>query len=124
MSQLFDYVRNIVQHGVYDDELSDYNPYVINIAASMHLDLVFYANEMNRLHATLSERMHYDYLFHSIKKRKRYAKWIKGDKATNEDVGAVMEYFQYNRQKAKQVVGILTTEELAEIKSTLTKGDT
>lgn len=120
MSELFSYVRNIMTNGVYDDELPDYNPFVINIALSMHLDLVLYANEAN-LNAGISERMHYDFLFHAIQKRKRYAKWQKGEKASTEDVGAIMEYFKYSHKKAKEVAGILTQEKIAEIKAKITK---
>lgn len=49
------------------DEFADYDQYMINQALSQHVVLNGYASELNQLGA-ISDQMHYDYLFHSVRK--------------------------------------------------------
>ena len=99
-----------------------YNPFGINTGLSQHIDSILFANEMNCHWLHISKKMHYDYLFYSIRKMQRkYGKWAK-KKAKNEDIEAVAEYYQLNRQKAEQTLRIINDTQLAEIKADMEKG--
>jgi len=122
MTNPFEYANSIDKRE-YMEDLSGYSAFIINKKLSLSLDTLFYANEMN-LNSHIDDRMHYDYLYYSIRpmKKRPWKKWLYDHK--DEDVAAVMEYFQYNSQKAKQVLSILKPEELITIKEKLSKGGT
>ena len=66
---------------------------------------------MNMFHGT-DKRMQYDYLRNSIRKRKRFSKWMKNKNP--DDLEVVKEYFGYSNRKAKDALSwlILMKEEL------------
>tara|TARA_R100001082_G_scaffold109370_1_gene86410 strand:- start:3254 stop:3637 length:384 start_codon:yes stop_codon:yes gene_type:complete len=97
-----------------------YQPFVINRSLSYFPDTIFHANEMNVLNS-LSEKMQYDYLKCSIRKRKRFSKWIKNDKI--DDLDLIKEYFNYSNSKAEEALRVLTEDAIEEIrKRTYTGG--
>ena len=55
----------------------DYSPYLVNKALSYFPDTVLQANQMN-LASFIDIQAQYDYLFYTVRKRKRYSKWYKG----------------------------------------------
>lgn len=102
-----------------DDALKTYNPFLINRAASQHIDSMLYANEMNRY--DLDKKLQYDYLFHSIRGQKRpWVTWAK--KETSGDIDVVKACYQCSTQKAKEYLRILTTEQLKTIKEKMDIG--
>ena len=118
----FDYVNSIDKRQ-YLDDLSGYNAFIINKKLSLSLDTIMFANEMN-INAHLDNKMQYDYLYHSIRpiKKRPFTKWLQ-DTKQDEDVNIVMEYFQYNAQKAKQLLSILKPEEIKKIRDKLMRGE-
>ena len=80
---------------------------------------MLYANEMNK-HHTLDKRMQYDFFINSLRKRKRFSPWLRKDKIKNLDV--VKQYYGYSNEKATQVLRILTSEQIAFIRSKLEIG--
>lgn len=90
----------------------DYVPFVINKCFSYFPDTVFYANKMNQM-AFLDKKMQYDYLLHSISKRKRFSKWIKPEE--NENLAIIKEVFGYSDQKAREVMDLLPMKELQKL---------
>ena len=125
MSGPFDYINSITVNKKNimetDEDEKSYIPYIVNRSLSMHVDTILYANEMNR-QGFLDKKLQYDYLRTAIKAKKRYAKWLK--KAKNEDVQAISSYYKYSNEKAKSVLGILTKEQIMEIKKELETGGT
>lgn len=117
MSSPFDYIKSIseTKEDMIVDAQSekDYNAWIVNVGLSLYIDTVLYSNEMNML-PDLDNKLQYDYLLHSIKKRKRYTKWLKRKK--DEDVLAIGKYFGYNINKSKMALSILTKEQLKEIR--------
>jgi len=90
-----------------------------NKVLSNYLDTILYSNEMN-MNRHLEDKMQYDYLFYSIKARKRF---FKRDKSLPfDDISLVSDYYKYNRKKAEQAVKVLTKEQLYKIKEKLQKG--
>ena len=67
----------------------DYNSFIINRGLSYFGDTVLYANEMNFRH-DLDKRMQNDYLLHSIRKKKRFSKWVKSEKL--ERIETIKQY--------------------------------
>ena len=114
----FDYIKSINKHEyIMHDNLTEkeYNPYITNIAFSMFEDTLFLANEMNR-HADLSKKMQYDFYFYSVKPRKRYKPWPKRDHDF-EDIKVIAELYKYNFKRAKEVLALLSDEQLETIKN-------
>ena len=102
------------------DEEKQYVPFVVNKALSQHIDCIFYVNEMNKNHH-IDNRMQYDYYFYSLRRYNRqYQKWFKNK--NSDDLELVKEYYGYSTIKAKQVLEILSDEEIKYIKKRMDKG--
>ena len=96
-----------------------YAPFIINKCMSGHLDTVLLANEMNMNHS-LSKSLQYDFFLNSVRKKKRFSPWLRKDKIKNLDV--VKQYYGYSNEKAAKVLRILTSEQIAFIRSKLEIG--
>jgi hypothetical protein len=101
------------------DVEKQYNPFIINKAYSYRPDTILLSNTMNGLHH-LDKRLQYDYYYGSVRKSKRYAKWIKPDHAPEEDL--IMEYYGVNRRRAKEYLSIMTPDDIALIRRRLDTG--
>ena len=123
----FDYINaiNDTKQDIITDsdnpELAEklYPPYLVNRGLSFFVDTVYLANEMNRYHQ-LDNKMQFDFLINIVRKKKRYSKWFKPQ--PDEDVEAVMEHYGYSLDKARQVVGLLTQDQITQIKKSHYKG--
>ena len=98
----------------------DYNPFMINRGLSYFADTVMYANEMNR-HSGIPKIWQNDFFLNTITRKKRFSKWHKKD-TESKSLQLVMEYYKYSTEKAKEVLGILTPEQLKMIELKLYKG--
>jgi len=97
----------------------EYAPYIINRCLSGHIDCILFVNEINRYHF-LSKKMQYDFLLNSLRKRKRFSPWLRKDQIKDLDI--VKQYYGYSNEKAKQVLTILTKEQLSFIRERLETG--
>lgn len=96
-----------------------YNAYVINKGLSFSADTVIQANEMNsRPH--IDKSLQFSFLINIVRPKKRFNKWIKVDKI--EAIEIVKDYYGYSTEKARQVVSILTHDQLDTLKQKLKKG--
>ena len=119
----FDFVNTITdsKKDLIVDDWSErqYNPFIINKSLSFGADTVIQANEMNsRPH--LDKKMQYDFLRSIIPAKKRYTKWLKGEKL--EAIDIVKEYYGYNTSKAQEAVSILSPQQVNSLKQKLKKG--
>ena len=123
MAELKDWLNSInyTKKDVMVDEYEEkkYPAFIVNKCLAPFPDTLLYVNEMNRLHG-LDNRLQYDFLLNSLRKRKRFAKWLKVSKIKDLDV--VKEYYGYSNEKAKQALDVLTEEQIKIIKIKLTKG--
>ena len=127
MSNPFDYVNSIntskenLMRGTENDELSEkgYDPFLTNRSLSYFEDTIGMANEMNQ-RPLVDKILQYEFLLNTIRKRKRFSKWVKPEK--NEQVQLIQEFYGYSRKKAEQTAMILTDEQIIEIKTKLQKG--
>lgn len=119
----FDYLNaiNDTKKNIMVDDIAEksYNSFMVNRGLSYFNDTVIYANEMNRYHH-LDHRLQFEFYINSIRKRKRFSKWIKPDTAS--DVEVVKEYYGYSNEKARQALTLLTSEQINELKKKVYKG--
>ena len=101
------------------DIVKQYPPFIINKCLSGHLDTVLPANEMNRYHF-LDKDMQYRFYLNILRKRKRFSPWIRKDKDSDLDI--VKSYYGYSNEKARQVMRILSTEQINYMKQRLDIG--
>ena len=106
-----------------------YNSWRTNSSLSNHRETLHYAN-MTNMNYHLSEKMQYQYLYHSIRKQTRYGK-KKTDadkkletqqKAYNEIITLIQEFYKYNIVRAKEAYKIFSTEQIDIIRKKLEKG--
>ena len=96
-----------------------YPAYIINRCMSGHLDAIMYANEMNLYH-NLSSKLQYDFLLNILRSKKRFSPWVKKEELKNLDY--VKRYYRYSDEKAKQVLPLLSKEQLTFIQEKLERG--
>ena len=96
-----------------------YPAYIINRCMSGHLDAIMYANEMNLYH-NLSPKLQYDFLLNILRSKKRFSPWVKKEELKNLDY--VKRYYGYSDEKAKQVLPLLSKEQLTFIQEKLERG--
>jgi hypothetical protein len=90
----------------------EYSAWMVNRGLSFFPDTVMYANEMNQRHYA-SVKWQFHFLLNSIPRKKRFSKWFKREEEKN--LRLVMDCYGYSSEKAKQVLGILTPEQLKTI---------
>ena len=118
----FDFVKSITytkQDIMHDLNESEYEPFLVNRALAYYQDCILYANEMNR-RFEISNRLQYHYLLNTIRKRKRFAKWIKPEKI--DDLRIVMDYYSVSRQKAEEYLNIISEKEIGVLRRKMDKG--
>jgi len=119
----FDYLNsiNVTKQDIMVDDLAEngYNAFLINRGLSYFSDTVLFANEMNYSHH-LDNRMQFDFLINTIRKKKRFSKWHKTNNP--DDLAYVQKYFNYSSEKAKAAMSVLTEPELVTIRKRMTQG--
>jgi|TARA_R110002020_G_scaffold221133_1_gene429156 hypothetical protein len=97
----------------------EYTPFVVNRCLSYFIDTVLYANEMNR-YSGIDKKMQFDYLLRSIRKNKRYSKWLKRESVENLEL--VKEFYGYSDSKAREILDILSGDDVEFIRKKLDRG--
>jgi len=97
----------------------EYSPYIINRIYSGHLDAIMFSNEMNRYHF-LPKKLQYDFFLNTLRPKKRFSPWLRKDEI--KDLELVKRYYDYNNEKAKQALRILTKEQINFIRSKFETG--
>ena len=111
---------NFTKENLFEDEPeAKYPAFVVNKCLSGSLDSVLFANEMNKSHF-LDKRMQYDFYINSLRKKRRFAPWLKKGKV--EDLEAVKKYYGCSEEKALQAMSILSNEQIKYIKQKLNTG--
>lgn len=104
----FDYVTAIYEKQTVR-EMAGYNPFLANHSLSNNLDCSLLANEMNT-HPNLPPECQYDFLWHAVKKGRRWGKWNKPTEHPHLEM--VMNHFNINKQKALEALTVLSQREL------------
>ena len=114
----FDYVESIYTKQPVRS-MAGFNPYLCCWSLSNNLDTCLLGNEMNR-YPSLPPEAQFEFLFHSVTKGKRWGKWNKPQEHPHLEL--VMEYFQYNKQKALEALTVLTQQDIKAIIELQDKG--
>jgi hypothetical protein len=123
--KLGDYLNaiNYTKKNLFDTEdesvEKEYTPFIINRCLSYFMDTVLYVNEVNQRNH-LSKNMQFDYLLNSIRKNKRYSKWLKRE--SEENLDTVKEFYGYSDRKAREILDILTPDDIEWMKEKLNRG--
>ena len=119
----FDFLNAINQtkQNIMVDDLTEkaYNGFMVNRGLSYFPDTVLLANEMNIRHH-VDSRLQFDFLINTIRSKKRFSKWVKPDAI--EAIDAIKEYYGYSNEKARQVLKVLTKNQIDELKLKVYKG--
>ena len=109
--------RNLIDE---DPEVEkDYIPFLVNRSLGYFMDTIMYANEMIQKNS-LDHKLQYDFLLNIIRPRKRFSKWLKKSKDDNIDL--IKKFYGYSYTKSKDVVDILSEDQLKHIRSKLDTG--
>jgi predicted DNA binding protein len=100
----------------YPDAEKHYLPFMVNRALSFSPDTLLYANEMNCQYM-LDNRMQFDYLYHSVRRRKRWDKLIKKNEVEQERLKVIMEHYKVSSRKAKDYLRLLTEEQVEALRT-------
>lgn len=103
-----------------EDEIQfNYDAFLVNRSMSNTFDTVLFANEVNLLNIT-DKVMAYHFYFYGVdKKPSRYGAWNKA--SVDADVKVIMEYYDYSRAKAREVLPLLAGR-IDQLKQELDKG--
>lgn len=119
----FDYLNaiNDTKQNIMVDDVAEkqYVPFVVNRGLSYFVDTVLLANEMNVRHHA-EKKLQFDFLINSVRKRKRFSKWIKPHE--QEALLIVKEYYGYNDEKAKSALSLLSSDQVEQLKQKLFTG--
>ena len=112
---------NYTKKDIMIDDVAEkaYAPYMVNRQLSYFNDTVLAANEMNLKHH-IDNRLQFDFFINIIRKRKRFSKWFKPEQISDLDV--VKKYYGYSNERARQVLTLLSTEQINELKNKVAKG--
>lgn len=120
--ELFDFINDLSLNKkdlLTEENEASFNTFMVNRFLSMNISTILYANEMN-INSHLPKKMQYDYYLNSIKKQKRFFKYIKHKK--QDVIDLIKEYYGYSEQLAKQVLPLLDESDIDYIKTKLNKG--
>lgn len=118
----FEFLNSIMKNGNYlmntkEDEKA-YPAFFINRGLSQHVDCILAANELNMC-GDIDSKLHYDYLFHTIRKRSRpYGKWA--TKKDNELIKAIAHRHNINHRKAAIYADLMSQEAKDELMEKVT----
>ena len=96
-----------------------YNPFIINKTLSYFPDTIMQSNTMNQFF-DLDKKLQYEFLLNSIRKKKRFSRWIKSN--IEENVDTVKQYYKVGNEKAVEILSLLNDEQITSIKKELSEG--
>jgi len=102
-----------------EDPTAKYPAFLVNKCLSGSIDSIMFVNEMNKSHY-LDPKMQYDFLLNSLRKKKRWAPFLKKEKIN--DIDAIKKYYRYSNEKAQQALRILTRDQIEHIKMKMNTG--
>lgn len=91
----------------------EYVPFMVNRGLSYFPDTLMFANEIN-MHASIDKKMQYAFYLNGISKKKRFSKWAKKEKSS-DDVKYIMLEYGYSEAKARSAMELLTQEQIDNI---------
>ncbi len=119
---VFEFVKSIstTKKKFTDEQINTfYNPYITARTLANYMDTVLLVNEINTLGVQISPKEHFEYLFHSVRKKFRYTDKIEKDEININKTKIIAEYFNYSFEKASSVLKIFSDEDIKQMKKTM-----
>ena len=111
--------KNLMIDDVDHQVEKQYLPFIVNKGLSYTIDTVIYANEMN-IRPNTDKKLQFDYLINTIRRNKRFPKWMKPEE--DENIRVIMDYYGYNVQRAREVLSLHSMEKISQLKEKLDTG--
>ena len=114
---LFDYVKALSESKSSELRPMDdpnYSQYLVNSAFAHYRDTVIQANTMNTA-KSISDRQHFDFYMGSVKKGRRWSKWIRSAASRDEMIAAVASYMKIPYSQAEREHELIPEEQLGKI---------
>tara|TARA_Y100000004_G_C8914518_1_gene412484 strand:- start:610 stop:1005 length:396 start_codon:yes stop_codon:yes gene_type:complete len=119
----FDFINSInySKKNLIEDKEDEkqYVPFIVNRGLGYFQDTILLANEMN-VNCHVDNKMQYDFLKNTVRKRKRFSKWLKAE--DDEKLDIICKYFGYSRNVAKSVIDLFDSSAIEDIKKRLDTG--
>jgi hypothetical protein len=96
-----------------------YPAFMVNRAFSYYADTVLHAQEMNRA-GELPNLMQHDYYLHSLRAKKRFAKWHKAEK--DETVDLIARAYSINIHDARVYLSLMSPEDIEAVRTRMDTG--
>jgi hypothetical protein len=96
-----------------------YVPYIVNKGFGLFPDTILHANEMNRM-PDIPNASQYSYYLATLRPANRFKKWNK--LSSDDDLDLVQQYYQCNRNIAKQYLKVLSPENIKTINTYMVEG--
>lgn len=96
-----------------EQEVKQYQPFIVNRCLGSFPDTILMVNEAN-MRPQMDKDIQFQFLLNTIRKRKRFAKWLKAEKLDGLD--AVKSYYEVGDAKARKLLDIIDEKELGRIK--------
>jgi Bacteriophage clamp loader A subunit len=119
---LFDFIRALSEtknNVLTRENEKTYDCFMSSRSFSYYPDTIMYAAELNKYPA-MTRHQHFTYLFHTIRKRKRYTKW--GKKTKIADAKLVSGAFQMSERKTAAALKCMTPPEIECLRSLMNQG--
>jgi len=102
-----------------EENVSKYLAFVVNKCMSYFNDTIFYANEMN-CNPWIYKKCQFDFYRFGVRKKKRYSPWLRKEEDNN--IAVIKEVFGYSETKAREVLNIISPQDMDKLKKSLEKG--
>ncbi len=124
---LFAIVKSISEPGgeadllvKHPENIRGYSPFMINRSLAQSISTIMFAQEANK-EVVLDPTMHYGFMFHSVKKSKRYSKWAKKE-AIPDKIKLIQEAYGCSLDKAMELAELIGPEEEKVLLQRMDKG--
>lgn len=118
---LFDIIANVTQKTGHKpvECFAEYDQHNINLALSQHISMSGYASELNQMEGYISDQMHYDYLYFSVRTvtlpRIKFAK-LSEDWEYKITIRMIARHFQVSIPRAQEYLSEFSEEQVAHLK--------
>lgn len=93
---------------------NSYPSFMINRALSQTQDTIIQANEVNIRANWMPPEWQFHFLYETVTKKRRFAKWAKSEKSA--DIDLIKKVYKYNQQKAELALTMLSEQDLENLR--------
>lgn len=87
----------------------EYPSFMVNRALSQTADTIIQANEVNIRADWMPPEWQFHFLYETIGKKKRFAKWAKAEKS--EEIDLIKKVYSYSQKKAEAVINMFSEDD-------------